>query len=237
MARILGFDTATADVSVAVTEDGEAVAESLLEGPAEGPPNHASALLPEIERIVTETGGWERVERIAVGVGPGSYTGLRIGVATARALGQGLAKPITPISTLAALGHGLAGLPAAVGRALLPVIDARRSEVFASLIDAGGATRWEPFVSSPEDLGRRLGEQRLTPLAAGSGALRFRRELEEAGAEVLPATDNAHRVAARHLCLLAEQAPGVAPPEVKPVYLRAPDAERWIERDHGEPRL
>ena len=238
MTRILGFDTATADVSVAVTEDGEAVAESLLEGPAEGPPNHASALLPEIERHRHGDGwvgarGADRgrrrpglVHRAAdrrrhrTGAGPGAGEAADADLDARRARPRACRAP-------AAAGSGAAAGDRRPPRRGVRVSDRRRrgDPVGAFRIRAGGPCG-SGFASSVS-----------TPLAAGSGALRFRRELEEAGAEVLPATDNAHRVAARHLCLLAEHAPGVAPPEVTPVYLRAPDAERWIERDHGEPRL
>src|SRR5438874_10793770 len=132
----VGFDTSTAD-SVAAIADGErTVAETAIEGPSEGPPNHATELLPLIERIVGEHGGWEAVGTIAVGVGPGSYTGLRIGLATARGLAQGLGKELRPVSSLHALGLGIA--EERPGRALLPLIDARRKEVFAMLIGAEG---------------------------------------------------------------------------------------------------
>jgi tRNA threonylcarbamoyladenosine biosynthesis protein TsaB len=233
MTRIVGFDTATGDVTVALTDHGEVIAESMLEGPQSGPPNHAAVLMPEVERIVGEAGGWDSVDRIAVGVGPGSYTGLRIGVATARMLAQALAKPVSAVSTLLALGRGISELTSATGRPLLPLIDARRGEVFGALIDATGATRWEPFVLPPEALAERLREQGLRPLSAGSGALRFRSELEEAGAEVLSASERSHRVAARHLCLLAELEKESSPQEIKPVYLRAPDAARWIRQQHA----
>lgn len=237
MTRIVGFDTATADVSVAISADGAVLAESTLESPAQGPPNHAALLLPEIERIVSETGGWEAVDRIAVGVGPGSYTGVRIGIATARALSQALDKPVAAVSTLLALASGIAELPDAAGRPLLPLIDARRSEVFGALIDADGGTQWEPFVLSPEALAQRLREHDLHPASAGSGALRFQRELDEAGAEVLSASHSAHRIAARHVCLRSELAPEATAQEIKPVYLRAPDAARWTERDHVKRQL
>jgi tRNA threonylcarbamoyladenosine biosynthesis protein TsaB len=236
MALVLGFDSSTADVAVAVTNGEEVVAEVLLEGSGEGPPRHAVALLPEIERLAAEAGGWDRVNRLAVGVGPGSYTGLRIGIATARSLAQGLGKPLHPVSSLAALGRGIGELDAAIGQWRLALIDARRGELFATLFDRSGGADWGPLVATPEDISRRLLAEGVHPLAAGSGALRFRRELEAAGVEVLPDSNRAHRLAARHLCSLSEGLPATPPEKVLPVYLRAPDAERWQERDRGKAR-
>jgi hypothetical protein len=80
-------------------------------------------------------------------------------------------------------------------------------------------------------LGERLSALTDTPLAAGSGAVRFRGELEDRGAEVPVDEDPVHRVAARHLCAIAAEAAGGGE-ALAPIYLRAPDAERWRERDN-----
>src|SRR4051794_25176153 len=194
MPAVLGFDTSTNDVSAALADGERGIAEVLLEGPAEGPPQHNTELLPAIYRLVDDSGGWEAVERIAVGVGPGSYTGLRIGIATARALSQGLGKQLAGVSSLAALAAGMAELEAASGRMRLPLIDARRRETFGMLTGPSGEVEWPAFVAGPDELAARLSQARITPLAAGSGALRFRRELEAAGVEVLPGDHRAHRV-------------------------------------------
>lgn len=200
-------------------------------GPREpgGRPEHATALLPEVERAAAAAGGWEAVGRLAVGVGPGSFTGLRIGISTARALAAALGLPLAGVSTLEALALGIPGPP---GRDRLAVLDARRGEAFAALYDGAGRERWEPFVSPPGDLAERLGELSGAPLAAGSGALRFRHELAAGGAEVLAGEDPAHRVSARHVCAAGARAEPGDPDAVRPVYLRQPDAERWRERDH-----
>ena len=130
--------------------------------------------------------------------------------------------------------------PFAVARAMaarapdrprLAVLDARRGEVFAAVFDPSGARLWEPLVMPPGELAARLADLRAAPLAAGSGALRFRAELAAEGAEVPAGSDPLHRVAARDVCAIGAAGEGVGPDAVEPIYLRPPDAERWRERD------
>jgi tRNA threonylcarbamoyladenosine biosynthesis protein TsaB len=225
---ILGFDTATADTVVAVTHNGEVVAESAIAA-AESGPRHNAALLTEIERLVGEAGGWERVERIGAGAGPGSFTGLRIGLATARALAQSTGLPVVPVSSLAALARGVGSK--AGDRPLLPLIDARRQEAFGALYDGEGNELWPPFVSTPGDLLERLSQLDQPPLAFGDGSLRFRDELEAGGVAVADEADGCHRIQARCICELAAEAPPVPLDAVEPIYLRQPDAVRWHTRD------
>jgi tRNA threonylcarbamoyladenosine biosynthesis protein TsaB len=228
---VLGVDSATADAVVGVTADGEAIREARIDPGPDGRPRHSQVLLGEIERSVEQAGGWERIERIAVGVGPGSFTGLRIGIATARALAQAREIPIAPVGSLAALGRGIS----AAGDALaLPLIDARRGEAFAALFEDGNEL-WPPFVAPPAELAERLQSLDATPLAAGDGAVRFAAELEAAGATVAPPEDPIHRVAARHVCAVGEAAVEASPDQIQPLYLRPPDAKRWLKRDRGVP--
>jgi tRNA threonylcarbamoyladenosine biosynthesis protein TsaB len=231
--RLVGFDTATATTAVAAFDAGAITFESGLEPDADGRPRHAAALLPEIEAAADALGGWTDVEAIAVGIGPGTFTGLRIGISTARALAQGLEKPLIPVGSLAALAAGIAERLADRDEPRLPVIDARRGEVFAALHGATGEELWEPFVAAPEELAMRLARLDSPPLAAGDGSLRFRSQLEGAGATVLAEDDQAHRLAARHLCRLAADREPVEPLRIEPMYLRRPDAELWRERQHG----
>jgi tRNA threonylcarbamoyladenosine biosynthesis protein TsaB len=228
---IAGLDSTTDDVSVAVTAHSEPIAERLVPRSEGGRPRHAEVLMVELEAVVAEAGGWERVDVLAAGVGPGSFTGLRVGLATARALAQALAKGIVPVGTLPALARGIAETSDGSARWRLAVLDARRGQAFAALFDPGGDERWEPFVASPDELAKRLRTGPESPVAAGSGALRFRRELEAAGAEVLPDADSAHRVRARHVCRLAEGGTPFPPEGVQPIYLRPPDADLWLDRD------
>jgi tRNA threonylcarbamoyladenosine biosynthesis protein TsaB len=187
-------------------------------------------LLAEVERAVAATGGWDEVGAIAVGRGPGSFVGIRIGLATARGLAASTGLPATGVCTLDALGRALIESPTAEAPSLA-VLDARRGEVFAALYGGSGERLWEPFVALPEALGERLAELPAPPRAAGSGALRFRDELASRGVEVPDDGDPVHRVAARHVCALAASTGGKDAGGLAPIYLRVPDAERWRERD------
>jgi tRNA threonylcarbamoyladenosine biosynthesis protein TsaB len=231
VSTIAGLDTATDDVSVAITRDGEAIAERLVPKPPGERPRHAEVLLLELDAAVRQAGGWERIDRLAVGVGPGSFTGLRVGLATARGISQAVGMGIVPVGTLTALARGIDERDGGQGRLVLPVLDARRGQAFAALFEPGDEERWPAFVATPDELCERLHELPDTALAAGSGALRFRSELEAAGVEVVPESDSAHRVWARHVCRLAEVGTPVGPESVQPIYLRPPDAELWLDRD------
>jgi len=168
------------------------------------------------------------VGRIAVGTGPGSFTGLRIGIATARALAAALSTPAVGVGTLDALALGMR--EAADGqRDLLVALDARRGELFAALYGAAASPLRGPFLAGPAELAEFVSELPGSPLAAGSGALRFRRELSGSGAEIPGGSDSVHRIAARHVCALG--AAGAAEGAPEPRYLRPPDAKRWRERD------
>jgi tRNA threonylcarbamoyladenosine biosynthesis protein TsaB len=230
---VLGVDTATEFAVVGATADGDLVHEASIPPGPDGRPRHSEVLLAEIERAVEAAGGWPRIDRIAVGIGPGSFTGLRIGIATARALAQARDLPLAPVGSLAVLARGMS----AGGGAdpLLPVFDARRSEAFAALF-TNGDERWPPFVTPPDELGDRVRGLDRAPLAAGDGALRFAAELEAAGATVAPPESSIHRIAAADVCAVGETAIEAPTDQVQPLYLRPPDAKRWRERDRGVPR-
>ena len=230
MSLIVGFDTATADTAVAVVDGDEAVHESVLGPGPDGRPLHGPALLGAVEEAVSAAGGWEGIALIAVGVGPGSFTGQRIGVATARALAQARALPIVPVPTTSALAAGIAATSEGRGHDRLAVVDARRSEVFYALDRGQGPG--EPRVCDPAQLGELVAVAGASrPLAAGEGSLRFRSEIEAAGIEVLPDDSPAHRVSARHTCRLGAETEPVPLDRIQPMYLRRPDAERWLERN------
>jgi tRNA threonylcarbamoyladenosine biosynthesis protein TsaB len=218
--NLLGMDTSTAATSVCVLRSDGRVFESSAAPPVTRP-SHSRDLLPAIAEQMAAAGvGFAELDSIAVAVGPGGYTGLRIGIATARALAQAHGLPVRPVGTLAALA---AGLEAPLS---LPLLDGRRGEVFAALY-ADGEQLWTPFAASPEEVVRRLAQaeapDRPAPLAAGDGAVRFR-DVMEVAADVPPDDSPLHAVRALEVCRLAAAAPATAPEAVLPEYLRAPDA-------------
>lgn len=215
--NVLGFDTSTAATSACLMRDGSAF--ELLPPPAalHEPPAHARELLPAMTQVMSDAGvDWAQLDALAVGVGPGTFTGLRIGIATARAIAGARAIPLHPVSSLAALA---AGLEAPLR---LPLIDARRGELFAALWE-DGVERWPAFVAAPDELGERVRTAGLNPLAAGDGSLRFRLVLEAAGIEVAGDESSLHLVRASSVCRLAAEVPPVPPEAIVPNYLREPD--------------
>lgn len=200
-------------------------------GPSEqGKPQHATVLLAEVENAVTAAGGWDAVEMLAVGLGPGSFTGIRVGIATAAGLAASRGLPVVGVCTLDAIGLRL-GATVGGETDCLAVLDARRGEVFAALYSPRGERIWEPLVTTPAELAERIGTLAQPPPAAGSGAIRFRHELAGSGVETADDADPVHRVAARHICALAATAGSGETGSLAPIYLRPPDAERWRERD------
>ena len=229
---MLGLDTATARLSVAATSHGAVIRELDVGPDDDGRPRHSAALLAAVEDCVAGAGGWEAVGRIAIGLGPGSYTGLRIGISTARGLAQARGLELAGVPSLAALAAGI-GETDRDGRPALAVLDARRGEAFAALYASGGDELRAAFVSPPGELAEWVARLQDAPLAAGDGSVRFRAELEAAGATIAPDEDPVHRVHARHICALGAGAPASGPDGINPIYLREPDAKRWIERDAG----
>jgi tRNA threonylcarbamoyladenosine biosynthesis protein TsaB len=240
---VVGFDTATADTAVCVLRGDDVVHEELLGLAPDGSPRHSTALLAEVERAVALAGGWDEVGSIAVGLGPGSFTGVRIGIASARGLAASTGIPTVGICTLDALGRGMSAAGSAVpspGGAeqgdggSLAVLDARRGEAFAALYSPAGKRLWDPFVATPEALAARVASLSAAPRAAGSGAVRFRDELASQGVEIPDDVEPVHHVAARHICALAATVGDGSGDRLEPIYIRLPDAQRWRERDTSQ---
>jgi tRNA threonylcarbamoyladenosine biosynthesis protein TsaB len=177
---------------------------------------------------------WRDIDLIAVGIGPGTFTGLRIALATARALSQARGIPLTGVSTLHSLALGAAGAAESNGiDEVLAVLDARRGEVFAAgwrvdelaRIDELASPLLAPAAHVPEALAALIAGLRARSMAVGDGALAFREVLERQGTFIPEDHSKLHRVTAINHCRLARGLRGGAPDEVLPVYLRLPDAE------------
>jgi tRNA threonylcarbamoyladenosine biosynthesis protein TsaB len=241
--RVLAFDTATPATTVALSGVGEVVY-TARDDPRPGErPAHATRLLPLTAMVLDRAGiGWEEVDRIAVGVGPGTFTGLRIGIATARALARARDIPLVGVSTLQSLalagpraraaltGPEAAALPSRRVDTVVAVIDARRGEVFAAgwridEVEEFEAALLLPHPFAPEALAGLLAPLGSTTLAIGDGAIAFREVLERSGASIPDDDSQLHRVTATNHCRLATGLQASVPDEVRPDYLRAPDAE------------
>ncbi len=199
---LLAFDTATDAVCTAlVADDGRALAEAVSHVPG----GAARRVLADVDHVLAAAGvGLGDLRGIVVGRGPGSFTGVRIGLATAAALADGAGLPLAGVSTLEALRH--LNAPGAVA-----VIDARRREVFASGPGVPAAAY------APADLAARLAEGTV---CVGDGALRYRAVFEGVGADVPPDGSPLHLPLARAHAALAIF-DGARP---EPLYLREPDA-------------
>jgi tRNA threonylcarbamoyladenosine biosynthesis protein TsaB len=223
--RILAFDTATRATTVALSGTSRGVLES-RDDPAPGErPGHVSRLLPLIAEVLGR-GQLEfaDLERIAVGVGPGSFTGLRIGIATARALASAASCPLVGVSTLRSLALEAEAAPEAEGvDAVAAILDARRHEVFGAVWRLDGGEVIAPRAVAPLELSESLRYSRLRLLAVGDGAVEFRGVLERSGALIPPDESTLHRVTAAAHLRLAEQLPPASPDQIQPEYLRAPD--------------
>jgi tRNA threonylcarbamoyladenosine biosynthesis protein TsaB len=194
---ILAFDTATSIATSALVRGGTVLGERTTT---------PVRVLEDVDALLREAGIDAReLDALAVGVGPGSFTGVRMGLAAARGLALSLDIPLAGVSTLAALA---AGAPDAV-----PLIDAKRRELFleqngeivalpAAAFDAPGRT------------------------CVGDGAARYREHLERTGADVPPDDSELHLPRARFHAQLARD---FGPADlVEPIYVRAPDAERMF---------
>ncbi len=216
--KILAIDTALPAVSVCVMEDGAAAPEASETAAMER--GHAEALLPMIDRVMARVeGGFSALGRVAVTVGPGSFTGLRVGIAAGRAIGVACAIPTVGVSTLAALAAPLIldEKPERVAVA----IDARHGNIFFAAFEPDGRTLRAPCLISVREAVRSLGTGAVR--LAGSSAPMLAIEAWSIGvaAEVAGATTAPDIAFVARLGLLAD--PALAP--ARPLYLKAPDAK------------
>jgi tRNA threonylcarbamoyladenosine biosynthesis protein TsaB len=237
--KVLGFDTATRATTVALLDtDRDEVVQRRDDPPPGARPRHTTRLMALIVEVLGAGGlTWTEIDRIAVGVGPGTFTGLRIGVATAQALARARELELVGVSTLSALARGaIAAAPAGPAlppgpEAVMAVIDARRGEVFAAGWGAADAGRVDanpilsPRALAPEALAQTMRSDGRSWLAVGDGAIEFREALEHAGARIPEPESRLHRVSAVEHCRLASALRPEPLEGIQPEYLRLPDAE------------
>ncbi|MBV9941146.1 MAG: tRNA (adenosine(37)-N6)-threonylcarbamoyltransferase complex dimerization subunit type 1 TsaB [Solirubrobacterales bacterium] len=235
---ILAFDTATPATTVALSGVGDVVFTARHDPLPGERPGHATRLLPLVARVMERAGvGWGGVDRIAVGVGPGTFTGLRIGIATARALARARSVPLVGVSTLQSLALARPHpdvVPAGLD-AVLAVLDARRGEVFAAgwrmdEVEEFDSALLPPRAVAPEALADLVTPLGPSTLAIGDGAIAFREALERSGSFIPEDDSPLHKVTAVNHCRLADRLEGDVPDQVRPDYLRAPDAEITANR-------
>jgi tRNA threonylcarbamoyladenosine biosynthesis protein TsaB len=229
---VLGFDTSTPATAVGLRlADGTTL--EAYDIPALGErPGHATRLLPLAGDLLGQAGlGWDSLQRIAVGVGPGTFTGLRVGLATAHGLAQSLELELVGVSSLRTLAYRALAEEGSK-RPVLAAIDARRGEAFVG----GWSVEGQLFAQralSPEDLGPLLHRGHSSWLAVGDGAIRFRPHLEALGVEVPAESSSLHRVSGACICELALGIDPSSPETVLPDYLRRPDAEIALQGARG----
>ena len=250
---VLGFDTATLSTAVGLRfPDGttlQARDDPMDRIPPTQHPGHATRLLAMTAELLAQAGvGWKALDRIGVGVGPGRFTGLRIGVASARGLAQSLGIELVGVSSLRALAR-VAARQAGEDQGVLAVIDARRGEAFAAAYAPAGGSKMDHKPDFPRELlaaralapvdlsevlndaAARAGEQLAQWIAVGDGAVLYRDELEAFGAQTPEDGSRLHKVSGEAICELASgSAAAEAIETVLPDYRRRPDAEIALER-------
>ena len=175
---VLGIETSTPQASVAIGSEQGLIASALVSRGA----SHNEFLLPAIRFCLEQAGiGFRNLGGVAASLGPGLYTGMRVGIATAKALAQALSVPIVGMSSLDLLAYEVRHSP----KAICAVLDARRNEVFHAIYKTspGGIQRLSDYrVERPEKLGVALAARREEVLMVGNGALLYRDEFEDLGA-------------------------------------------------------
>lgn len=227
--HLLAIDTATRRVGLAIGSESGILGSVELGGGGSGcRPRHAEQVAPAIEYLCAETRiPLSQVSAIAVGVGPGMFTGLRVGVTTAKVLAQALRIPVIPIPSLDLIAYPLRHASVLV----VPVVDARRHEVYYAMYRPvpGGLQRVSEYeLGRAEDVAGELQSRREEAIVAGDGAERFGAVFSDLDRVELAGSS----YTAPSLAALVEIAAGcyereqfVTAAEVTPMYLRRSDAE------------
>lgn len=215
--NILAFDTTLGACSAAVAKtDGKA---RRIFGRYElRDRQHAETIIPMIEETLEESGlGWDALDAIAVTSGPGSFTGVRVGVATARGLALALDKPLIAATSLDVMARHACGELDLEKDAFAVAVDARRGEVYLAIYDADGAPVSEAIAATPNRAGNVVDEAGVS-VVVGSGAPLLAGD----GSRTSRLTDL--QPDARILAAMAVDLPTIDGP-LRPLYLRPPDAK------------
>ncbi len=231
--RILAMDSSGLVASVAVVEDGPAESVTVAEYTVNYKKTHSQTLLPMLDEVsgMIEL-NIDTIDAIAVAAGPGSFTGLRIGSATAKGLGLALKKPLIHVPTLHGLAYNLCG----TGKVVCPIMDARRGQVYTGIFEFDGnelVVLEDQTAVSIEELGAKLAVYDREIVFLGDGVPVFRKSLEEdimAGKKIsfAPAHLNRQRAAAVGALGIRYYKEGrlETAGEHQPDYLRVSQAER-----------
>lgn len=220
--RVLAIDTALDFCAACVMRESDA--EPLASESLPMARGHAEALLPLIERVMARVdGGFGNLDRIAVTVGPGSYTGLRVGLSAARAIGLATGRPVVGVGTLSALLAPLLADP--VEGTLAAAIDARHGAIYVQALTTASGETLAPAHLSVAEAADRLGPGPVT--LTGSGAPLLAAALAARGvAAAIAGTGAPDIVAVAQLGMVADPAHALP----RPLYLRGPDAR---PQDHA----
>lgn len=232
--RILGIESSSLVASVAIVEDGVTMAEYT----ANFKKTHSQTLLPMIDQMVSLLGiELSAIDAIAVSGGPGSFTGLRIGSATAKGLGLALDKPLIHVPTLDAMAYNLYGASALI----CPIMDARRNQVYTGIyrFEKEFETVKEQAAIDMGDLIKILEEMGRPVIFLGDGVPVFRKQIEETmtvPVQFAPAHANRQRAAAVAALGSVYFAGGKIETAMEhgPDYLRKSQAEREREEREGK---
>lgn len=229
--KVIGFDCSTDEALLAASEGEEVLLSHAFPPDDGGRPTHSRSLLAGIDEAAEALGGWGEVDRIAVGLGPGTFTGLRIAIATALGLGLSSGVPVVGVSSLEAMAESLGEFSGV----RFPLLDARRGEVFVAAYAGDGSEMLPPAALSPEAAADAILGTDGPVKVGGPGAIRFQALFVEAGISLEDPRSASGRLSGDSICRLGVRSPApVAGQTPQPIYIREPDAKLWLEREGRE---